>query len=228
MFSSSPIPGNTISVNRVIDKLYRAGADVIHHKISDIHTSGHGKQEEQKLMICMLKPTYFLPIHGEYRMLKAHVNLATQCGVPSDNCFVLDNGDVLEISSQGSKISGKVPAQPVYVDGNGIGDIGNIVLRDRRALSQNGLVIITLTIDRKQKKLLSPPVIMTRGFVYVRGAEDLIKELEQLTGDSILSQLSLGTLKWSQMKKRVIEAIEPFLFRKTGRRPLILPIFMEV
>ncbi|MGM0875909.1 MAG: ribonuclease J1 [Bacillota bacterium] len=228
VFSSSPIPGNTISVNRVIDRLYRAGADVIHHKISDIHTSGHGKQEEQKLMICMLNPTYFLPIHGEYRMLKAHVNLATQCGVSSDNCFILDNGDVLEISSQGAKVSGKVPAQPVYVDGNGIGDIGNIVLRDRRIFSQNGLVIITLTIDRKQQKLLSRPVIMTRGFVYIKGAEDLIKELEQLTWDSILSQLSLGTLQWSQMKKRVIEDIEPFLFSKTGRRPLILPIIMEV
>lgn len=227
VFSSSPIPGNTISVNRVIDKLYRAGADVIHHKISDIHTSGHGKQEEQKLMIRMLNPTYFFPIHGEFRMLKAHVNLATQCGVSGDNCFILDNGDVLEITSQGAKVSGKVPAHPVYVDGNGIGDIGNVVLRDRRILSQNGLVIITMTLDRNHQKLLSNPVIMTRGFVFIREAGDLIKELEQIAIDSILSQLTLGTTQWSQMKKRIIEDVEPFLYRKTGRKPLILPIIME-
>ncbi|MCQ6276574.1 ribonuclease J [Bacillus sp. V3B] len=228
IFSSSPIPGNEISVNRVTDLIYRAGGNVIHHKISEIHTSGHGKQEEQKLMIRLLNPKYFFPIHGEYHMLQAHVKLAVDCGVPTDNCFILDNGDVLELSSQRAQMVGKIPAQPVYVDGSGIGDIGNIVLRDRRILSQEGLIIITMNIDRKEKKLINRPAIVTRGFVYVRESGELLKELEELILDNIMSQLSEGMKGWTEMKKRVIEDTQPFLFQKTGRRPMILPIIMEI
>ncbi|CAK8583449.1 Ribonuclease J1 [Priestia megaterium] len=227
VFSSSPIPGNTISVNRVIDRLHRAGADVIHHKISDIHTSGHGKQEEQKLMIRLLNPKYFFPIHGEYRMLQAHSKLAIQCGVHSKDCFVLDNGDILEISSQGAKKAGYIPASPVYVDGSGIGDIGTVVLRDRRMLSEEGIVIISMTINRKEKKLVSPPAIVTRGFIYIRESGDLLQELEQLIEDSLLSQLSTGAIKWNDIKRKMIDDVKPFLIDKTGRRPMILPIIME-
>jgi ribonuclease J len=228
VFSSSPIPGNTISVNRVIDKLHRIGAEIIHHKISEVHTSGHGKQEEQKLMIRLLNPKYFIPIHGEYRMLDQHVRLAEQCGIPRENCFILDNGDVLELSSDGGQSGGKVPAQPVYVDGSGIGDIGNIVLKDRRVLSQDGLVIVTMMIDREKNQLVHKPTVVTRGFVYVRESGNLMKNVEEIITDKIVSELAGGTKDWSTLKKAVIDVVHPFLYSKTGRRPMILPIIMEL
>lgn len=228
VFSSSPIPGNTISVNRVIDKLHRIGAEIIHHKISEVHTSGHGKQEEQKLMIRLLNPKYFIPIHGEYRMLDQHVRLAEQCGIPRENCFILDNGDVLELSKDGGQPGGKVPAQPVYVDGSGIGDIGNIVLKDRRVLSQDGLVIVTMMIDREKNQLVHKPTVVTRGFVYVRESGNLMKNVEEIITDKIVSELAGGTKDWSTLKKAVIDVVHPFLYSKTGRRPMILPIIMEL
>lgn len=228
VFSSSPIPGNTISVNRVIDKLHRIGAEIIHHKISEVHTSGHGKQEEQKLMIRLLNPKYFIPIHGEYRMLDQHVKLAEQCGIPRENCFILDNGDVLELSAEGGQVGGKVPAQPVYVDGSGIGDIGNIVLKDRRVLSQDGLVIVTMMINREKKQLVNKPTVVTRGFVYVRESGDLMKNVEEVITDKIVTELASGTKDWSGLKKAVIDVVNPFLYSQTGRRPMILPIIMEV
>jgi ribonuclease J len=228
VFSSSPIPGNTVSVNRVIDKLHRIGAEIIHHKISEVHTSGHGKQEEQKLMLRLLNPRFFIPIHGEYRMLNEHVKLAGQCGIPRENCFILDNGDVLELSVDGGRVGGKVPAQPVYVDGSGIGDIGNIVLRDRRVLSQDGLVIVTMMFNRDKNQLVSRPTIVTRGFVYVRESGDLMKNLEEVVKDKIVTELASGTRDWSSIKKSVIDVVQPFLYSQTGRRPMILPIIMEV
>ncbi|SEN80502.1 ribonuclease J [Mesobacillus persicus] len=228
VFSSSPIPGNELSVNRVTNLIDRAGGHVIHHKISEVHASGHGKQEEQKLMLRLLNPTFFFPIHGEYRMLQSHVKLAVECGVPKENCFILDNGDVLELTAKGAKVSGKIPAYPVYVDGSGIGDIGNIVLRDRRILSQEGLVIITMNISPQNKKLMKRPVVVTRGFVYVREAEGLIREVEERVSDTVITQLNDGMVRWSELKKKVIDDIQPFLFDKTGRRPMILPIIMEV
>jgi ribonuclease J len=228
VLSSSPIPGNTVSVNRVVDKLHRVGAEIIHHKISEVHTSGHGKQEEQKLMLRLVNPQYFVPIHGEYRMLKEHAKLAQQCGVPEEHCFVLDNGDVLEISAQGGQVVDKIPAQPVYVDGSGIGDIGNIVLRDRRLLSQDGLVVITILINKAQNQLVSKPSIVTRGFIYVRESGYLIKDLEALIQDKLISDLSAGITDWGSLKKSVVEEVKPFLYGQTGRRPMILPIIMEL
>ncbi len=228
VLSSSPIPGNTVSVNRVVDKLHRVGAEIIHHKISEVHTSGHGKQEEQKLMLRLVNPQYFVPIHGEYRMLKEHAKLAQQCGVPEEHCFVLDNGDVLEISAQGGQVVDKIPAQPVYVDGSGIGDIGNIVLRDRRLLSQDGLVVITILINKAQNQLVSKPSIVTRGFIYVRESGYLIKDLEALIQDKLISDLSAGITDWGSLKKSVVEEVKPFLYSQTGRRPMILPIIMEL
>ncbi|MBT2756889.1 ribonuclease J [Mesobacillus foraminis] len=228
VFSSSPIPGNTLSVNRVIDKLERAGANVVHHKISEVHTSGHGYQDEQKLMIRLFNPTYFIPIHGEHRMLKEHVKLAMECGIPREHCAILDNGDVLEVSLEALEVSEKVPAEPVYVDGSGIGDIGDIVLRDRKILSQDGLVIVTMTLSKEQKLLLTKPVIVTRGFVYVRSSDELIKELEELANDCILKELAEGITEWGALKRKVINNIQPYILNKTGRRPLILPILMSV
>ncbi|MCU5506149.1 ribonuclease J [Bacillus cereus] len=224
VLSSSPIPGNVLSVNRTINQLYRVGANVIHHKICDIHTSGHGAQEEQKLMLSLLKPNYFMPIHGEYRMLKKHV----ECGVPIENCFIMDNGQILEISKGEASISSKtIPSQAVYVDGSGIGDIGNIVLR-RRILSEEGIIIISLNLDCKQKRLISQPAIVTRGFVYMRESEVLMKEIENVVFECITSLLNEGIVSWAQIKQTLVDVLGSFLFSKIGRRPMILPIIMEV
>ncbi|HDR7761969.1 TPA: ribonuclease J [Bacillus cereus] len=229
VLSSSPIPGNVLSVNRIVNQLYRVGANVIHHKISDIHTSGHGAQEEQKLMLSLLKPKYFMPIHGEYRMLKKHVELAGECGVPLENCFVMDNGEILEISKREARISSRtIPSQAVYVDGSGIGDIGNIVLRDRRILSEEGIIIISLNLDSKQKQLVSSPAIVTRGFVYMRGSEELMKKIENIVYECISNLLNEGVINWVQIKQTLVEVLSPFLYTETGRRPMLLPIIMEV
>ncbi|EEM71739.1 MULTISPECIES: ribonuclease J1 [Bacillus cereus group] len=229
VLSSSPIPGNVLSVNRTINTLYRVGANVIHHKISDIHTSGHGAQEEQKLMLSLLKPKYFMPIHGEYRMLKKHVELAIECGVPVENCFIMDNGQILEFSKGEANISGKtIPSQAVYVDGSGIGDIGSIVLRDRRILSEEGIIIISLNLDCKQKRLVSQPAIVTRGFVYMRESEVLMTKIENVVFECVTSVLNEGIVSWAQIKQSLVNVLGPFLFSKIGRRPMILPIIMEV
>lgn len=168
ILSSSPIPGNILRVNRLINQLSKMPVNIIHNKTSAIHTSGHAAQEEQKLMLTLFKPKYFMPIHGEYRMLKKHAELAVQCGTSPQNCFIMDNGQVLEISKNEAKISKTISTQTVYVDGFGIGDVGNIVLRDRRLLSQEGVIIISINLDSKEKRLVSSPAIVTRGlYIYV-------------------------------------------------------------
>lgn len=229
IFSSSPIPGNTASVNRVINQLSEAGAHVIHGRLNNVHTSGHGGQQEMKLMLRLLKPKYFMPVHGEYRMLKIHAGLAELCGVPRENCFIMDNGEIVALTSDTARLAGSFPAMDVYVDGKGIGDIGNIVLRDRRILSQDGLVVVVMTVDFNSRQLVAGPDILSRGFIYMRESGDLISEAQGIIKKNVNEAFaSNNKLNERRLKDTVIEAVQPFLYEKTQRRPMIVPVIMPL
>ncbi|RLK63990.1 ribonuclease J [Atopobacter sp. AH10] len=229
VFSSSAIPGNTVSINRVINLLSEAGAHVIHGKVNNIHTSGHGSQEEQKLMLRLMQPKYFMPVHGEYRMLKIQANMAESVGIPRENSFIMSNGDVLAITQNSARLAGSFSGGDVYVDGKGIGDIGNIVLRDRKILSEHGMVVVVSTIDYESKQLLAGPDIISRGFIYMRESGDLLKDAQTITRNEILKQLN-GDKKVTErsLRSAIIDVLGPYLYDRTERRPIILPVLLSV
>lgn len=228
VFSSSPIPGNTLSVNKVINELEEAGAIVIHGKVNNIHASGHGGQEEQKLMLRLMKPKFFMPVHGEYRMLKIHTRLAQNCDVPKENCYILENGDVLALTHDSARIAGHFNADDVYIDGSGIGDIGNVVLRDRRILSEEGLVVVVATIDMKNREVLSGPDLLSRGFIYMRESGELINKGRKQVFRSIKRTLKNEKISETMLKDAIVSDLQSFLFEQTERHPLIIPMLVTV
>ncbi|WP_203649040.1 ribonuclease J1 [Secundilactobacillus yichangensis] len=226
IFSSNPIPGNTVSVNHVINELEEAGANVIHGKVNNIHTSGHGGQEEQKLMLRLMKPKYFMPIHGEYRMLKIHTELAEQCGVPLDHSFIMENGDVLALTKDSARIAGHFTAGDVYIDGSGIGDIGNVVLRDRQLLSEEGLVVVVATINLNDKIIQAGPDLLSRGFVYMRESGELLNEGRRLVFSTIRRAMRSKKANEASIRNAIIDDLQNFLYEKTERHPMILPMLI--
>ncbi len=228
IFSSSAIPGNALSISRTINKLYLKGVRVFTNtSLSDIHTSGHGSEEELKLMLRLMKPKYFMPFHGEYRMLKRHADIGVLCGVPKENTFVLGNGDVLSMYKGKIKRAGVIQAGDVYVDGNRIGDVGAAVIKDRKIMANDGIVVVIANIDVMHAKLLGKVNITTRGFVLVNENEALLKELEVISKKAILSKLH-GTISYADIKTEITNTLNSYIQEKTGRHPIILPVIMDI
>ena len=228
IFSSSPIPGNASSVAKTINKLYLKGVKVYTNSDNEIHSSGHGNQNELKLMIRLFKPEYFAPYHGEYRMLKTHCDLAVDCDIPKKNTFTLENGDVLQISKSKIIKKGRVQAGDVYVDGSRIGDVGNIVIKDRKLMSTNGILVVIANINLEEKKLLAKPMVTTRGYILVNENEELIRQIEKTSESIINKKLKTKTVNYNDLKTEIINGLMPFLANKTGRVPIILPIIMNI
>ena len=228
IFSSSPIPGNAASVAKTINKLYLKGVKVYTNGTTEIHSSGHGCQNELKLMIRLFKPEYFAPYHGEYRMLKTHCDLATTCDIPKENTFILENGDVINLTKDRVYKEGHVPADDIYVDGSSIGDVGNMVIKDRKLMSSNGILVIIANIDLANRKLLAKPMITTRGYILVNENEMLIKQIEKNAGNIIDKKLKAKNVNYADIKSELINGLMPFLADKTGRVPIILPIIMNI
>ena len=225
IFSSSPIPGNEKAVTKVINELFKKGADVI---FQDTHVSGHAYQEEIKLIYTLTKPKYAIPVHGEYKHLKAQAKIAMELGIEKDNVFIVQSGDVLSLDAEGAKVTGKVPVGTVLVDGLGVGDVGNVVLRDRQHLAEDGILIAVLSLDGATGELLSGPDIVSRGFVYVKEADELLEEARKVLEKAVLTCLKKNITDWGKIKSTIKDTLGEFVWKKTKRRPMILPIIMEI
>lgn len=225
IFSSNPIPGNEKAVSKVINELSMKGANVI---FQDTHVSGHACQEEIKLIYSLVKPKYSIPVHGEYRHMKAQAHIAESLGIEKENIFMLKPGDVLEMDEESAKLAGHVQTGSILVDGLGVGDVGNIVLRDRQHLAEDGIVIAVLTLEKYTGQILSGPDIVSRGFVYVREAEDLMDEARSIVEESMENCIAHHITDWGKIKNSIRDSLGEFLWKRTKRRPMILPIIMEV
>ena len=225
IFSSSPIPGNEKSVTKIINELLRKGADVI---FQDVHVSGHACQEEIKLIYTLVQPKYAIPVHGEYKHLKAQAKIAESLGIDKKNIFMLSSGDVLELDGESAKITDKVVTGGILVDGLGVGDVGNVVLRDRQHLSEEGIMIVVMSLEKESGQLVAGPDIMSRGFVYVRESDELIEEARMIVDEAVNACLDKGITDWGKLKSTTKDVLSDFVWKKTKRRPMILPIIMEV
>lgn len=228
IISASPIPGNDKMISKVINQLFRKGVDVIYEDLEEVHVSGHAYQEELKLVHTLAKPKYFMPVHGEYRHLKHHSDLAIRLGMDQKDVFTLETGQVLEVSNEGVDTSKRVRTGVIYVDGIGVGDVGNIVLRDRRYLAKDGMVTIVIAIDRETYSIVAGPDIITRGFVYAREAEELINDIKEISREEVEACLNNNVVEWHILKTSVKKSVEQLLYDRTKRRPIIFPIIMDV
>lgn len=229
IFSSSPIPGNRVSINRIINKLYLKGVKVYTNtELSDLHASGHGKSEELKLMLRLAKPKYFMPMHGEYRMLKAHADLGIECDIPKENIFILKNGDILNLTRDEAFVEGKVQAGDIYVDGSRIGNIGSVVIKDRKLMSKDGILVTILNINPVTKQLLIKPNVTTRGFILVNDNAELIKNIENKITEIVNNTLIRGPYSYIDLKNQIILDLHTYINELTGRNPIILPVIMEI
>lgn len=227
IISASPIPGNDKLISRVINQLFRKGADVIYEDLEDVHVSGHAYKEELKLIHTLVNPKYFMPVHGEYRHLKHHGDLAEDLGMKKSDIFILETGNVLELTKNSCKKEGKVRTVAIFVDGLGVGDVGNIVLRDRRHLAQDGMLTIVVAIERDTLSIVSGPDVITRGFVYVKESEELINKVKELSVNELEKCLGMGVIEWYVLKGSIKKNVENYIYEKTKRRPTIIPIIME-
>ena len=228
IISATPIPGNEKSVSKVIDDLMQIGAEVVYSALEDVHVSGHACQEEQKLILALARPKYFIPVHGEYRQLIAHSETAQSMGIPPENIFLMKNGRVLEVSEGEARLAGAVPSGKILVDGLGVGDVGNIVLRDRQHLSQDGLIIIVMTMDGSSGEIVSGPDVISRGFVYVRESENLMEDVKREIREEVRKFEEKNVTDWSTIKATLKDNLREYIFQKTKRNPMILPIIMEI
>ena len=228
IFSSSPIPGNEKSVGKLIDELQKLGAEVIYNQLADVHVSGHACEEELKMMLTLTNPKFFMPVHGEYRFLRRHGHIAELLGMSDKNIFIMANGKTLEVDANSARIGQQVQSGIVLVDGLGVGDVGNIVIRDRQMLSENGMILVVFSLDSKTGKLVGGPDIITRGFVYVRESEDLMEEIRAFSKEQILKLEKEGVKEWSTIKGKVRDSLCDFVYKRTRRNPMILPIITEV
>lgn len=228
IISATPIPGNEKLISRVINQLFKKGAEVIYEALADIHVSGHACKEELKLMHTLVKPRFFIPVHGEYRHLKQHGELAVKLGLPSKNVIIADNGDVIEVNRDFIRKNGVVTSGQVFVDGLGVGDVGNIVLRDRKHLSQDGILTVVVTIEKESGTVIAGPDIISRGFVYVRESEDLMEEARNIVRDALKECEEKHITEWAAIKSNIKDCLRMFLYERTKRKPMILPIIMEI
>lgn len=226
--SASAIPGNENMISKVIDELFHKGAEVIYDRNTDLHVSGHASQEEQKMMLALVKPKYFIPVHGEYRMLVKHAELGKLMGVSPKNVVIAENGRVIEITKKSIKLNGSVQSGAVMVDGTGVGDVGSVVMRDRHRLAEDGMVVVVVTLSSWDNAMLADPEILTRGFVYVKEAEEMLGELKRVTRDAVNACQDAGIKDWSSIKGRIKSSVSAYLYKATKRSPMILPLISEV